>query len=246
MASGPQRPRVAPVTLGPRSPDQLGGPGQAQLSGSQPHSDLQPRLHPTTQQQGSRERGAQPGPRGWGARGWASTTSVGGGGLSMPPLPRSHRPAVGVRRHSPGKGVLAGHAETARDLQGGCAVLASTGDRRQPLLRTLNRRPIIAPEALSKPPHWGPGLHSSLLAPRCREGGGMGGLPCPAPRCPSPPQARVKAQSEGLQPWASPGAGPLGAAGWGEGGGRGKLHREGGRAWGTPPPLPDPKWPAAP
>ena len=147
----------------------------------------------------------------------------------MPPLPRSHRPAVGVRRHSPGKGVLAGHAETARDLQGGCAVLASTGDRRQPLLGTLNRRPIIAPEALSKPPHWGPGLHSSLLAPRCREGGGMGGLPCPAPRRPSPPQAGVKAQSEGLQPWASPGAGPLGLrVGEREGGGVSCTGREGG------------------
>lgn len=132
---------------------------------------------------------------------------------------------------------------------------AVTGDRRQPLLAqgTLNRCPIIAPEALSKPPHWSLGHHSSAPG---KEAGLLpawdGGLPPPAPPCPPSPTSRDEGEIAGLQPKASARADP---AGW-EGQEEGELDCLGsGRAWGNPhsqgpaallllgPPAPE-AWPA--
>lgn len=126
-----------------------------------------------------------------------------------------------MRKHSPAEG---GCWRLTRDLAGPARSWPSqvTGDSL--CSGTLNRCPIIAPEALSKPPHWSLGLRSFAasreevrLAPHRPRWGEGSALPCSA--APVSPQAGVKVQSAGLQPSASPRAGQLRAAGWGEGAG---------------------------
>lgn len=93
--------------------------------------------------------------------------------------------------------------------------------------RTLNRCPIIAPEALGKPPHWSLGLHSSAAsgeevrrAPRGPGRGGSGppsAVPVPTsrsegaecwPPAPSPPPPHPEQGRLGLQGRGSLGVSP--------------------------------------
>lgn len=151
-----------------------------------------------------------------------------------PQTPTARRPlsGAGAARRRPeeagssGTGVLAGHEGSRQDLGGGCAVLAITGDRSQPLLGTLHRCPIIAPETLSNPRTGPQALFCCLreevrLAPHCP---GCGALSRPAP---PPPFSTGRGEGAERGPLAPP---PpphpeQGSSGlqWGRGRGRGSC-----------------------